>query len=513
MRNTCLRATSALLCVAGLGGFVSAACSSTSASETPEVLANGSETDASESSSGPAGPGEPGQAGSSDIAPAEGPLVDLSLRHQPGTRLTPRFVKTADGARHFLGFRDQARGEDCEVKMATDGVSRCLPAVAPTLGKTFRDGACSSASEVFVSSAGPACSPKYALQPAGCSAGETRLGVTLVGPKLPNGTTLYRDAPCRAFGTAGSLEAFARGSVVDPSGFVGFSRVVSAPLGAVAIVDLVGEDGSRTFAGLVHAASGRACDVRLASDGQRRCLPVADAARLREAFRADAACTVPIYQGDTGGCAPPPAFTFTSPSRPAGVCESTYTMGTAGPPIVGTIHMAFSDGCSRVPATNLPGAVTSTGDLAPTTFALATEVDLATSRIRPRTYVVSPGIGARQGLVDSVRKEDCEPTVAADGALRCLPRSATARLFADAACTRPVVESQSLPVSACSSNYISYVEEGCPARTRVFSVGASKTIRVYARSITGCVAQGSTRDIREAGGEIAASSFEAFTAE
>ncbi len=113
---------------------------------------------------------------------------------------------------------------------------------------------------------------------------------------------------------------------------------------------------------------------------------------------------------------------------------------------------------------------------------------------------------------DSQRSEDCSFGVAGDGQTRCLPNGAAGGLFADSACTQPIL---SMPTGCTAPAYaLTQSAQGCsvnPVGTHVFSVGAlTNPTGIYVQSGASCFSAGtgaSGFDYYTVGAEIPASSF------
>jgi hypothetical protein len=87
----------------------------------------------------------------------------------------------------------------------------------------------------------------------------------------------------------------------------------------------------------------------------------------------------------------------------------------------------------------------------PASFATAFVVESGTSEMLRRGFAGPAGAVALWGeLIDPMSREPCEPALAIDGVIRCLPTvSAELNLFADDACSTPAF---TLPVDDCSSS-------------------------------------------------------------
>jgi len=117
---------------------------------------------------------------------------------------------------------------------------------------------------------------------------------------------------------------------------------------------------------------------------------------------------------------------------------------------------------------------------------------------------------------DSQRSENCSFTVAGDGQTRCLPDGAAGGLFADSACTQPVL---SMPTGCSAPTYaLTQTAASCSTTvggTHVYSVGAATSpAGIYVQSGTSCFSAGTGASgfvYYSVGSEVPASSFVAAT--
>jgi hypothetical protein len=114
---------------------------------------------------------------------------------------------------------------------------------------------------------------------------------------------------------------------------------------------------------------------------------------------------------------------------------------------------------------------------------------------------------------DSQRNETCAFSTAADGKQRCLPEGAEATIFADSACTTPVL---TVPSGCAAPPYGigTAATSTCGATTagaQIFSVGAAMTpTTLYVQSGTSCYSAGpaaTTFSYYALGAQIPATSF------
>jgi hypothetical protein len=116
---------------------------------------------------------------------------------------------------------------------------------------------------------------------------------------------------------------------------------------------------------------------------------------------------------------------------------------------------------------------------------------------------------------DSQRSEVCAFATAGDGQDRCLPNGETASIYADSACTQPIValtSGCSMPTYVLTAGSATC---GATPGTHVFTLGASTTpSTLYVASGSSCYAAGAPGSgftYYNAGAEVAATSFVSAT--
>lgn len=113
------------------------------------------------------------------------------------------------------------------------------------------------------------------------------------------------------------------------------------------------------------------------------------------------------------------------------------------------------------------------------------------SRLRARTFDGEDGSREFREWFDSDRQESCAFGVATDGEWACLP---TARLpmlsyYSDPTCTVKLATSTSGPcASGAPPDYAAELLPDCPARTRIYELGAEYVGQLYLQAGS-CVAQ------------------------
>jgi hypothetical protein len=147
----------------------------------------------------------------------------------------------------------------------------------------------------------------------------------------------------------------------------------------------------------------------------------------------------------------------------------------------------------------------------------------------PLTRTPVPGGGARIQLIEDASGEaksteyylfdsqlgtECEPQIAADGALRCMPRTTSAiqpSLFSDAGCTQPLALAGYGPAMcarALPPLFIAdYTGTSCTTGARIDRPGPKYTGAVYSGSPTQCNVFSSQQDLYQVGTEIDPATF------
>jgi hypothetical protein len=100
---------------------------------------------------GPPGDQQDGGNGSGDVED-----------YASGTRIKARVVRTPDGAKALLGWRDVQLNVDCYFSAAADSTLRCIPSGPYVTPGLYADGSC--AIPAAVATVGVHLSPKYAIE-------------------------------------------------------------------------------------------------------------------------------------------------------------------------------------------------------------------------------------------------------------------------------------------------------------------------------------------------------------
>ncbi len=117
---------------------------------------------------------------------------------------------------------------------------------------------------------------------------------------------------------------------------------------------------------------------------------------------------------------------------------------------------------------------------------------------------------------DSQRNEDCAFGTAGDGQNRCLPNGVSGEMFADSACTQPII---ALPTGCATPTYAVVQASGTCAAVvagnHIYNVGASTNpMALYVQNGASCFSAGTGQpgyDYYTIGAEVPATSFVAAT--
>lgn len=135
---------------------------------------------------GGVGGGALGGAGGVDAGGSDGGGdVTAAPKFVGGARLRPRVLLGADGSREQLGWHDTQLDTECSYRLATDGVSRCLP---PVRERAYLDPSCT---QLVVRSGGGPCESQppgthacYTLEVEYQCGDDWRLHCAPIGPKV-----------------------------------------------------------------------------------------------------------------------------------------------------------------------------------------------------------------------------------------------------------------------------------------------------------------------------------------
>lgn len=389
-----------------------------------------------------------------------------------GSRLKARYYETSDGTATFIGWRDSQIAMTCSFGVAADGKLRCLPfgEGIQSAGFYFKDAACTQKiATVYKGGRCPPAAPRYANEydNAQCP---SRVHFYSVGAKLATTTAYYRDSQgvCRQTSFAGSQDdLYDVGAEVAPTTFVGATEQQGPDYGGAVRIDLVADDGARGFLRFQDVARGTQCSFRTAADGTFRCLPLGEASVYGGEY-SNASCTAPVAGRGTSACPAPKIIS----EYVASGCSSTSKVYEGG--ASATAYYKNGATCTPYP----PSSYTqyySVGAEIPSSQFLEARVSAPVGAARVKTKMIElRGQPHPFGLYDSQRNEDCSFQLAGDGIIRCLPSSrGSVYFYSDAACTQRLA--YVIPTNGCNTPFSLaplYDDSTCPARTRIFSVGA-----------------------------------------
>jgi hypothetical protein len=457
----------------------------------------------------------------------DGGPTSTTCETRGGTRLREVVRHAADGSEEHEHFQDSDFETACEFAPASDGSLRCLPLPGGrfrTAETVYTDSECHDA-VAQISTDQPAgdlmqlqhsigcLEPASAYHEIGADAGITEGQQTYILEPYA-GCTAYRLANLdtedyRTIGTEISLSAFVDASET----LVGDGRL--------RVPRLDGADGSS------ECRAGRplrdeeqdhaACDVAIADDGVRRCMPLGRGPVVDGIF-SDADCAVPVHAGLINRTCEPDATVIRENVDHA--CGSVLRVRPMGTPLdrvywqdpgecgPAASEMEFYDIGEPVASDRFAALVvneTPAGDR-------LLRLDLTGEGARfPSGFWRDPDMGA-----------DCRFEPAADGETRCLPTptlerpqaivsSASLVTYADADCTEPIrvaTLEQTADCGGAAPTYavlpFSYLDD-VPAGS-VFPLGALITDPIY-RMAGSCQRYSPGVDLYAVGDAIASESF------
>jgi hypothetical protein len=399
-----------------------------------------------------------------------------------GSRLAALWVEGSNPAvaagRVFDGFFDRQLGVRCRFARMADGSHRCLPTRSTAGAVRFLD---------------PACSRPAQVQPANACEPPAYLAVR-TGTGCPGAEVLYRRAaPVASTELYGRDAAGACSPLPPPAATDAAHALEEVPLtsfvaatpapwagGRLVAERLTAEDGAVSPGGWRDASLGHPCAFQVAADGELRCLP-ADLPAVQAGLFADSQCRQPAALGPPSTC-----MRAEQVLRPVGSrCETRFAVMTGGDRLVP--HQSTGGRCLPIPGAAPP--VYPVGpEVPPASFAggLTTGALATAGRLRPLVRLAGDAAAGESGFFDEERKVSCAPQLAADGVLRCLPRSeGELSLFADPDCRVPVVSAR---LGCTPPTVVAQTVPGtCPARARIHRVGAATFAAVYARDASRCL--------------------------
>lgn len=383
-----------------------------------------------------------------------------------GTRIKPRFVVLEDGTKFLYEIYDALLDAVCDLKVALDGVLRCVPAMA----------------RLEVAWADPTCTKRAASAPPSCP--PVRFVDTGVYRAITPSATYYSPT-CTPTTPTFTGDLFAVGEVVPPSSFVGFKdeRVKLTP--EIDVVMKVGDDGSRIFLGDFYDVEH---DVP-AEIFEDRLLPVPNAmpsccGEVADPITCNGSNVAPTPLA-SGGC---PVFTMPSSATLARVAGSS-TVFRSGPPVASLICPIFSPNPKMGYCVNVarsPAGSSRALQVSRSCFAPVGDRPTTVGRIRPsgrsmpravEGVLVAPRLRrltwppyAREtdlALFDTTTGKPCSVVRTRDGKYRCADVQGAlvtnGLLFTDPACTTPTAL-DTLPLLNAE---LDDVAETCPERGAV----------------------------------------------
>lgn len=392
-----------------------------------------------------------------------------SCKAESGTRLRPRFLKTAEGVKHFVNFWDTKRNETCSFMEASDGKLRCLPSAVSAA--QFSDASCAQPGLVGAGLCGESRYITTSIYPFWCRPFPFyRLGAS----KPPASPIVYEtyDGVCVARDNRGSITMMAE-EVVPVEEFVAAS--LSLGEGHISVPTLLGADGSRVPGCSAELMWDRTletwCEPQSIDRGRWRCLP--EGLSVWRDF-VDEACTRPAALVPTGA-----------------VCGRKYVaqypdkVWLRGAPVAR--HYRVEGGkCVLVRQSQLQmayevGAAVELQDVA------LSAAPGPGNRLTQRRTVAPDGSWIRTWRTSGITFDDrevglpCRFRRTGDGRLRCVPSYSSEVLtgFADPTCMMPIrvvaVNDSSIPDPTLA------VEEprdmGCEPKPGLYKVGAKTTRR------------------------------------
>jgi len=196
--------------------------------------------------------------------------------------IVPVDVRSDDGARVRLGFRDAQEGFDCFLP-DTDEDVRCLPKDAGLMGYFFADSGCSQPAAMAQSCAAERGELAFAQE---ISSGTTRYYQALA--RLP---ASYAGAPDRCAQDVNTI-AFEVGSEVPITRFAAGQRTDLSAGNLTTTVHTVGTASLQATTLRSTAHGGHDCHFALGADGELRCMPPPK--RFPDNFFADESCSQPV---------------------------------------------------------------------------------------------------------------------------------------------------------------------------------------------------------------------------
>jgi hypothetical protein len=372
-----------------------------------------------------------------------------------GSRLRARVFDAGGGAVSFQGWYDSELQDGCWFGNAEDGRRRCLPLISAS--SVFRDASCTD--ELVFTSEECADAPRYAIttvrgEQVSC-AGETRVRVREVGELITVPEVFYPGGTgdCVSSGPppmGSTLRAL--GAEVPPETFVGANIVEQERGSELAARLLVADDGARELVGITDLRRGAPCAEWSFEGDDRRCAPTwIETAYAPGNLFTDATCIEPVGEiwQPNETCAPPAVVVSFTPGQAC--TPGTSLMLHAGAEVpVSAVHAAHMDSGVSTCEPIVPVPQYSYGFYRPGEPVKASDYPALQTKTFGSGPITTKGIADASGepLQNALQLYEgetmCAVTLFSDGLRRCLHDVATFddswQLYADAACTRRVVE-------------------------------------------------------------------------
>lgn len=406
--------------------------------------------------------------------------------HRSGRRLHVRAVLTEQGQQSWIGWRDTERDEDCAFQRDAAGTLRCLPSEV-TSDVYFADAECTVRIAAATDREANYASQRETNQ---CNAG-VRIYPLGGAIEAPTGvfTTNHRGR-CVSAAVPGSATFRAVGDEVPSTEFVSALQGVEGTDARIKAVGLVAEDGAISVTGFVDSELQTPC----VWEGTHRTVCVPQTTEV--STFADEQGSQPLLQAGRNTCAPDVTF---ATARQSDSCETEYYQPGAafeGSTVYEITAQSYeSREVSAEEAMTLQqGVRVSRDDFAPGN--LERFADPVTRLSAQHWTTPDHGVWF-SGWYDNRLETECSFVQTSDNEWQCLPTDTGNQvLFADAACSQPITETQA--VDSCGDpisppRFVTQSVTDASGQTvqqvrRVLS-GRPYLATVYERTAQGCEAR------------------------
>lgn len=409
----------------------------------------------------------------------------LRAAYASGSRLRVVVLDGGGGAESFDGFYDTELGEPCQFRTASDGELRCLPTPDTTLRHaTFADATCATPVALLPS---PACGPIVhdALVPVAgsCNAFEVRA----IGAALGDAPVYRMNGSCTEVQPDPGRAPFALGAVAPPSAFVRATEQREDLGGGVSRRVFVGEDGSREIVGAAYTDLGSVCRDPGEGPYAGRCAPFSALGATGQFV--DASCTTPAIVGAKDACWHDDYIVAVDPAL--GCLGELVGVWRRGPTVTGPFFYGSKGTCQQAGEQTYESA----GEpLGPDAFPALTTKSLGVGGLSVSISSTMDGVALdSSGTFHDVKRGVlCDVYELVGAGLRCIPhnRAEASELFADAACTTPVVK---FDASACTPSppivAVRPVGDACGGLAEVDAIGSAPGSTIYSKKDGACVAE------------------------